>query len=69
MTDNLERRFIEHNNGKEKTTKPYAPFNLIFSETKPTRPEARTREKYWKSGTGKRKLKKLKTPDKDGKFL
>jgi len=49
MTNNLEKRIKEHNNGYEKTTKPYAPFTLIYTEELITRPEARIREKYFKS--------------------
>jgi putative endonuclease len=60
LTDNVERRFFEHNNCKNKTTKPYAPFVLIFTEVHETRMDARLREKYWKSGTGKEQLKSLK---------
>ena len=59
FTEDLQRRISEHNNGYNKTTKPYSPFELIYSESVDTREEARKREKYWKSGTGKRKLKKL----------
>ena len=59
MTADIERRLKEHNNGYNKTTKPYLPFRLIFQEKCETREKARTREKYWKSGTGKRQLKKL----------
>jgi len=32
MTDNLKRRFYQHNSGKEKTTKPYLPFELLFTQ-------------------------------------
>jgi putative endonuclease len=49
MTNNLEKRIKEHNNGYEKTTKPYTPFKLIYKEELETRPEARIREKYFKS--------------------
>ena len=49
MTSNLEKRLKEHNNGYEKTTKPYAPFTLIYTEQTTTRPEARIKEKYFKS--------------------
>jgi len=59
LTNNLERRFNEHNIGKEKTTKPYYPFILIYSEKFETRIEARIREKYLKSGCGKEFLKSL----------
>lgn len=57
MTSNLERRISEHNQGKNKTTKPYAGFDLIATESYNTRPEARLREKYLKSGSGKEWIK------------
>ncbi|MGJ8745473.1 MAG: GIY-YIG nuclease family protein [Polaribacter sp.] len=60
MTSNLDERLKRHNGLREKTTKPYAPFKLIFSEVVPTRIEARKREKYWKSGIGKEKLRSLR---------
>jgi putative endonuclease len=56
LTNNIERRFIEHNSGKNKTTKPYLPFKIIFTEEF----EARIREKYFKSGIGKEKLKQIR---------
>ena len=58
LTNNLNRRIAQHNSGYEKTTKPYRPFSLILVEECSTRKEARFREKYWKSGSGKEKLKK-----------
>ncbi|MFD2517537.1 GIY-YIG nuclease family protein [Salinimicrobium flavum] len=60
FTSNLDRRFEQHNSGKEKTTRNYRPFEIIFSEICSSRTEARTREKYWKSGIGKEKLKDLR---------
>lgn len=59
LTNNLERRFTEHNQGKENTTRPYKPYKLLYSETYSTRPEAREREKYLKSGIGKDFLKRI----------
>ncbi len=44
LTDNVERRFGEHQNGKNKTTKPYSPFKIILVEQLPSRNEARKRE-------------------------
>lgn len=61
LTSNLERRLNEHNLGYEKTTKPYAPFLIIYHEICETRIEARIREKYWKSGIGKEKLKIIRS--------
>lgn len=60
LTDNLERRLFEHNSGKNKTTKPYGPFKLIYFEECTTRIEARAREKYFKSGVGKEKLRAIR---------
>jgi putative endonuclease len=59
LTNNLDRRFQEHNLGKNKTTKAYSPFTLILYEQYPTRILAREREKYLKSGTGKEFIKRL----------
>lgn len=59
MTSNLDRRYGEHNAGREKTTKPYSPFKLIYSEAFSTRAKARLKEKQLKSGFGKEFLKTL----------
>lgn len=58
LTDNPERRIGQHNAGYEKTTRPYAPFDILLIEPYLTRSEARAREKYLKSGMGKEQLKK-----------
>ena len=60
MTQDLENRFKRHNTGRERTTKPYLPFMIIFTEVHPDRVTARKREKYWKSGIGKEQLRKIK---------
>lgn len=59
LTDNVDRRFEEHQSGKNKTTKSYRPFVLLRVENFNTRIEAREREKYLKSGIGKEFLKGL----------
>ena len=59
LTNNIERRFSEHNSWKSKTTRPYCPFILIYSECCDTRIMAREREKYFKSWCWKEYLKKL----------
>ncbi|MEO8934681.1 MAG: GIY-YIG nuclease family protein [Xanthomarina sp.] len=54
-------RFKRHNQGYERTTRAYRPFNLIFTEIlNSDRKEAREREKYWKSGIGKEKLRLIR---------
>ena len=60
LTDHPIRRFYQHNSGYEKTTKPYRPFILILIESCETRLQARMREKYYMSASGKRHLKNLR---------
>ena len=57
LTNNLRRRLEEHNQGSNKTTKPYKPFILLYAEKFKTRSEARIKEKYLKSGIGKEWIK------------
>ena len=61
LTNNIQRRFSDHNKGYNRTTKPYRPFKLIYLETFDTRIEARQKEKYLKTTTGKRFLRSLNT--------
>ena len=60
MSSKLDDRLKRHFEGREKTTRSYRPFELIYSEVVETRLEARKREKYWKSGIGKEQLRLLK---------
>ena len=57
MTNDIIRRLKEHNAGKSKSTKGFTPWILVFTETLPSREEARKREKYLKSGVGKEYIK------------
>lgn len=59
LINDLNRRISEHNNGHNKTTKPYKPFRLIYQEKFQTRAEARLREKYLKSECGREYIKLL----------
>ena len=59
LTNSLERRVKQHQNGREQTTAPYRPFRLIHAELYATRKTAREREKYLKSGIGKEFLKAI----------
>ncbi len=58
LTNSLSRRIAQHQAGREKTTTPYRPFELVHTEEFPNRVEARAREKYLKSGIGKEWIKK-----------
>jgi len=58
LTNNVENRISQHQEGREQTTRPYRPYLLILTEKYPTRMEARKREKYLKSGCGKEWIKR-----------
>jgi putative endonuclease len=58
MTDNVERRLMDHNSGKVKSTKFYSPWKLFFVEKLETRLEARKREKFLKGGSGKEYIRR-----------
>ncbi|MDP3784651.1 MAG: GIY-YIG nuclease family protein [bacterium] len=60
ITNNIERRLNQHNLGYNKITKPYVPFKMLFSENYPDYKEARRREKFLKSGQGRKFLDSLK---------
>ena len=53
----LQRRLGEHNAGKTSSIRKYIPFALVYFETFETRTEAVAREKYFKTGAGRRYLK------------
>jgi putative endonuclease len=59
LTKDILNRLREHNNGKQKSTKAYRPWELIYSESFNSRADARKREKFFKSGTGREYLKKI----------
>lgn len=56
LTESLRRRLEEHDIGRSSTpsTKTRGPFRLIYFETFYSRTEARQREKFWKSGVGRK---------------
>ncbi len=56
---NVKRRFIEHNNGKVRSTKAYVPYEIVYEEKHETRLAARRREEYFKTTSGRRVVKNL----------
>lgn len=60
LTNNVARRVGQHETGREKTTAPYRPFELVLVEGFPDRSAVREREKYLKSGVGKEYLKNMR---------
>lgn len=57
ITNDINRRLYEHNLGYKGSTKSRTPFKFIYSEEYSNRVEARKREKYLKSGSGREFIK------------
>ena len=58
-TNNLKKRFREHNNGKNIATKSLRHYKLIHYEAFINQKDAKNREEYLKSGWGWRSIKKM----------
>ena len=56
-TNNLKKRFSEHNKGTNCSTKGKRPWKLIYYEACMNEVDAKNRERYLKSGMGRRYLK------------
>ncbi len=59
MSKNPEKRLGLHNQGKTYSTRNRSPFVLLYTEAYNSSNEAREKEKFYKSGFGRKTLKKL----------
>jgi len=57
ITSNPDRRLKQHNSNQNRSTKNCEDWVKIYYEEYETRTEARSREKYFKSSTGRREIK------------
>ncbi len=57
VTNDLRKRFKQHNNGESGYTRTHLPYELIYYEACNNRDDAEQREKYLKTGRGKRYIK------------
>jgi putative endonuclease len=57
VTNNLEQRLKQHNSGLVFSTKHIRPFKLIYFEACLDKDDAYRRERYLKTGMGKRYLR------------
>ena len=62
ISNNPDRRLREHNKGYSPGTRGKGPWRIVYSEKHDSLLEARKREKYFKSGIGREKLKKIISP-------
>lgn len=58
-SSDLEKRIKSHNDGKVFATKSLRPWKIIYREMTNSLAEAKRRELYWKSATGRRNIKKI----------
>lgn len=58
-TSDLKKRLLLHNSGKITSTKDRLPPILIYYEAYKHQKDAHEREKYFKTGWGKRYIKKI----------
>lgn len=59
FTNNLKKRLAEHANGKVDATKNRIPIKLIHYEYFINEKDAKAREKFLKSGYGRKQFKKI----------
>jgi len=59
VADDVDKRLGEHNSGRVKSSRPYRPYKVIHTELFKTLIEARQKEKFYKSATGRRRLKEM----------
>lgn len=60
-TDDKDKRLERHNNGYVKSTKPYRPWEIAYSEPYDSRAKAFLREKEIKSWKKRNRIEKLIT--------
>ncbi len=58
MTGDLKKRLIQHQSGESQSTKARLPWALIYYEAYLEKKDAEGRERYLKSGSGRRFLDK-----------
>lgn len=56
-TEDLQKRILEHNQGKNFSTKNRGPFKLLYYEACMNEKDAKARERYLKTGMGRKYLK------------
>ncbi|RLC37319.1 GIY-YIG nuclease family protein [candidate division Kazan bacterium] len=59
FSENLKQRILDHNSGKNLSTRIRKPFDLIFYESFVDKFDALRRERYLKSNKGRTMIKQL----------
>ncbi len=59
VSDDINKRLKEHNDGRVTSSRPHRPYKIIHTESFATSIEARQKEKFYKSTTGRRRLRDI----------
>ena len=59
VAKDIHKRLAEHNAGKVRSSSPYRPYRIIHTEPFQTLKEARQKERFYKTTTGRRRLKEM----------
>jgi len=59
VTDDVNEWLASHNAGRVKSSSSYRPYAIIHTESFETLIEARQRERFYKSTTGRRRIKEM----------
>lgn len=59
FTSDLKRRVNQHNAGRNRSTKRYLPWLLIFYEAYLNEDDAKRRESYFKTSQGRQALRRM----------
>ncbi len=59
VSDDIDKRLKEHNDGRATSSRPYRPYKIIHTESFTTLIKARQKEKFYKSTTDRRKLRNI----------
>lgn len=63
FTSDLKERVKHHNSGKDKATKPYAPYDLIYYSAFRNKEDAIACERYFKTTSGWKRMRKMLAKD------
>ena len=59
VSADVNKRLEDHNAGRVKSSRPYRPYKIINIESFATLSEAKQKEIFYKSATGRRRLRKM----------
>jgi len=57
LTEDMQKRILKHNAGENRSTRYGIPWKLVYCEIGLNKKDAQARERYFKSGLGRKYLK------------